>query len=501
MVNRILGLAALLLCGSLAIGDPPAGDLRTQSGKPAPSSGKTSSAPVQLEEGVHAVAFSPDGKTIVTSGDPKSAPSRLEDLLAEAMKNNPDIRVAEAKLREAEAEMNRVRLQVMQKVIALRQTIDTQKVQIKQAEDPILKGLRAQIQQKTATLADLEKYWDPKQPVPARARLTEEIKDLDDQLKRRMELIKKGAAPAELANTATQHLTEKKGKLASLEAEMNALIGKMPQSVSGDGTVRLWDVATGKELGTWVKSVAFSPDGRILASSSADGKVRIWDAATGKAISTFSEGDKAAAQTIGKNMAEKIRKAMDTPIKVAYKGQTASEILKDLEQKAQGIRFFNPGVRIDSGKPIDLELGEVPLGAAFQAFLDFISPGVRFVVREYGILVTPKDFLPADAVLLHDFWKGDLRSDQAKNPPADGVEGLVKQVDATSGLVMISIGSDAGISEGNTLEVYRLKPQPLYLGTLRIVNVRSNEAVAKPQGRVRGTIQVGDQVSSSIQRR
>src|SRR5205823_10488997 len=42
----------------------------------------------------------------------------LEEMLTNALKDNPDIRVAEAKVREAEAELNRTRLQVTQKVLA-----------------------------------------------------------------------------------------------------------------------------------------------------------------------------------------------------------------------------------------------------------------------------------------------------------------------------------------------------------------------------------------------
>jgi WD40 repeat protein len=56
---------------------------------------------------------------------------------------------------------------------------------------------------------------------------------------------------------------------------------------SNDGTVRLWDVATREQIGTTidteaggVSGLAFSPDGRTLATSDGDGTVRLWDVAT-----------------------------------------------------------------------------------------------------------------------------------------------------------------------------------------------------------------------------
>ncbi len=85
-----------------------------------------------------------------------------------------------------------------------------------------------------------------------------------------------------------------------------------------------------------------------------------------------------------------------------------------------------------------------------------------------------------------------------KNPPAEDVEGVVKATDPQSGYVTITIGSDQGIHKGNTLDVYRLRPDAVYLGVIEILAVHANEAVGKPIMRMRGQIQAGDRVSSTI---
>jgi WD40 repeat protein len=62
---------------------------------------------------------------------------------------------------------------------------------------------------------------------------------------------------------------------------------------SYDDTVRLWDAVTGTPLPTLkghsgsVYSVAFSPDGKQVASGSADHTVRLWDAVTGALLQTL----------------------------------------------------------------------------------------------------------------------------------------------------------------------------------------------------------------------
>ena len=64
--------------------------------------------------------------------------------------------------------------------------------------------------------------------------------------------------------------------------------GKSLASSSKDGTIALYDVATGKSKSVWkdhegwVRSVAFSPDGKTLASGGKDKTIRLWDVPGGK---------------------------------------------------------------------------------------------------------------------------------------------------------------------------------------------------------------------------
>ena len=70
--------------------------------------------------------------------------------------------------------------------------------------------------------------------------------------------------------------------------------GAVVASGSADKTIKLWNVSTGVEIRTLtghsdvVYSVAFSPDGTAVASGSADDTVGIWDARAGTLIRTLS---------------------------------------------------------------------------------------------------------------------------------------------------------------------------------------------------------------------
>src|SRR6266849_9208496 len=81
--------------------------------------------------------------------------------------------------------------------------------------------------------------------------------------------------------------------------------GKSLAAPGKDRAIHVWDLATGKELlrfgdqslgATPIRSIAYSPDGKILTTTNdygmmrASGKVDFWEVATGKQIRTFASG-------------------------------------------------------------------------------------------------------------------------------------------------------------------------------------------------------------------
>jgi hypothetical protein len=354
------------------------------------------------------------------------AKSKLEEMLARALKDNPDIRVAAAKLGEAEAELNRVRLQVMQKVVTLYHTTELARTDVATAERALA----------------------------------------------RMRALGKAVSREEL-DAAEAALAAAKAKLAAVEAEVPYVTGKQPQMAAAD-------TATLRGL------LHLS---RLQAAGALEGSFH--DLATGG-----KAGVQLAPRPVQGPIADRLRKALDAPVSLRVTEGGVGDVLDLLRKKEPALNIkFVPSP--SAPQKLSLELKDLPLGAALE-YLEDSLPGYRILVREYGLLITPTDRVPPGAVSLHDFWKRGRGEAAGKNPPAKDVEGVIKRVDTGSGLVTISIGSDAGLVKGNTLEVFVTAPTPKYRGTIQVLDTNHTEAVCRPVVRMLGTLQVGDRVASRL---
>ncbi|WGV26263.1 NB-ARC domain-containing protein [Halotia branconii] len=90
------------------------------------------------------------------------------------------------------------------------------------------------------------------------------------------------------------------GGIASVAFSPN---GKLLATGDTNGEIRLYQVSDWRQLlickghNNWVPSLAFSPDGSMLASSSSDHSVKLWDASTGQCLQTF-QGHKHEVWTV-----------------------------------------------------------------------------------------------------------------------------------------------------------------------------------------------------------
>jgi hypothetical protein len=438
MVKPLL-LAALLLTAGSAWGQQS-----TTTGKGLGSSSTTTGKGLG---GSSTTTGQTGGSSTTGNTGGSSAPkSKLEEMIAQALKNNPDIRVAEAKAHEAEAELNRARLLVTQKVVVLHSRLEVAQAGVQQAE---------------ASFRHAELRY-------------KRMKDLQAQKAAGAEVVDEAEAALQSAKAA---LLSAKAELAKVEAELPYLLGKQPRT--GDAHV---DSAA-----------------RYLAALALQQMVLQERHDTLRAL----EGLATLQNQKGGATADKLRKALDAPFSLRAEAVPLTEVLNLFRESKLGVLIQVKGPTNFTNK-VSVSMKEVPFGAALQ-WLEDALPNHRIVVREYGLLIAPADQLPAGAVPLQMFWKKEdapkkerpgTTGDSSKNAPKEQVEGEIRAVEKD--LVKINLGSDAGLAKGHTLEVYRMKPQPKYLGTLRILEVSAKEAVGQPVGRLSDTPKAGDRVASRI---
>lgn len=108
--------------------------------------------------------------------------------------------------------------------------------------------------------------------------------------------------------------------------------GRLLVSGSKDSTIKAWDVAAGEVLITllghagMVRSVAFSPDGTLLASAGADGAVKLWDVDSWAELLTLAHPDEVNSVTFSPDGALLATACDDTHVRL-WDVATGKEVL------------------------------------------------------------------------------------------------------------------------------------------------------------------------------
>ncbi len=126
--------------------------------------------------------------------------------------------------------------------------------------------------------------------------------------------------------------------------------GRRLASAYFDGVVKLWDVATGQEVlarggkggKTGCTRVAFSPDGRRLAAANGNGAVRIWDVDNGREALTL-RGGKAAVTCVAFSPDGRHVAAGDTEQVIRIHDAATGRETRTIRGRASGLAYSPDG--------------------------------------------------------------------------------------------------------------------------------------------------------------
>jgi hypothetical protein len=282
-------------------------------------------------------------------------------LLERALRYSPDVQLAEAKLRTAEAELNRARLEVAKTVIGLEHSIASQQ--------RIIELEKVRLQQ-----------------------ARESHKRLEDLVKKRLTSASSESAAALALKEAESELISAEAKLSELRETLRYMMGgSLPGMSSGSSYGAGHSMrplpggpapGAGGDTGGGTSGVPKGAESVKPPSGGVSNGKMMWPGGGGGfAIKLPSP----AADSPQDNL----RRKLQAPTQVQLKEAEARDLAKYL-QDLHGVPFLLDPSAVDSGVVVTIDIRDVPLHAALQAVED-THPDLRFFVRDYGILIGKAD--------------------------------------------------------------------------------------------------------------
>jgi hypothetical protein len=303
--------------------------------------------------------------------EPKKA-DPTEALVQAALATDPDVKLAQAKVQLAEAELGKARQAIALRVLSLNTTIEDLKGQVDVHAKKVAMDEKAAASGQVA-MADL----------------------LADRLQ----------------------LEHAKSALAKAELEMKFITGASGLPGAAANTNQSFPLYSLQPFNN--SGLTTSYNAWVLPQLHSQVNPQLWDSTTGTPL-YFNPIDSATNQSAAPakgSIPERIRSALDKPVKLAPKGEQVG-FLKAIEVFKKDAGLDVPVRYAFKMESIVSEGEELPVGAWFQLFTD-TTPGARIVIRDYGLLVTAEKEVPPSAIPLSEFWKRPIKKEPEVKPASD----------------------------------------------------------------------------------
>jgi len=270
---------------------------------------------------------------------------------------------------------------------------------------------------------------------------------------------------------ASRVLATLRGHTANILAVVASPDGQRLASLSDDGTLRVWDPSSDKELlsipaglteQSILRFVSFSPDGKRLVTPAGDHQVKVWDVASGKELLTLSgHTDEVTTAIFSPNGKQIATGSWDTTAKI-WDAATGKDLItfSGHENGIATLAFSPDGSRLYTGSDAD-GIGIAWDSASGEQLFTFdgeggldaiaVSPdGTRLATGEFDTTVKIWDAATGTKLLTlfghASFLNGAVYSPDGKRLASTSEDGTAKLWDAETGKLLLTLsGHTSGV--------------------------------------------------------